>query len=48
MKIAAEDMVLSLGTAQVPEIAAIKVSLDLVADNWIGKVWCIVNLGLMG
>lgn len=38
MKFAAEDMVLSLGTSQVPEIAAVKVSLDLVSDNWIGKV----------
>lgn len=38
VKVFADDVVLSIGTATVPEIAAIKVFLDITANNWIGKV----------
>jgi hypothetical protein len=33
---------MSVGTHSIPEIAAIKVSVDITADNWLGKVHVLI------
>ncbi|XP_031566059.1 uncharacterized protein LOC116301181 [Actinia tenebrosa] len=48
VKVNIEDFVISIGTHSIPEIAAIKVSLDITADTWVGKSHCSGSLGIQG